>query len=186
ETRSHYDLKATVRDGGHADWQCFCSILIEVGDVNDNPPSFSQASYSVNVPENSPANLLLMKMYASDPDLGLNRKISYSLEGNDKFVIDRDTGILSVTQVLDREKRAMYNLTVKAFDHGSNRLSSSANILVLVSDMNDNPPEFASHTYYTTVMESSNVGSDIVRVLATSRDSGKNAEISYSIIGGNE
>lgn len=53
-------------------------------------------------------------------------------------------------------------------------------------DVNDNPPEFASHTYYTTVMESASLGSDIVRVLATSRDSGKNAEISYSIIGGNE
>lgn len=54
------------------------------------------------------------------------------------------------------------------------------------SDENDNPPEFASHTYYTTVTENANIGTDIVRVLATSRDSGKNAEITYSIIGGNE
>lgn len=52
--------------------------------------------------------------------------------------------------------------------------------------MNDNPPEFASHTYSTTIAESARVGTDVTRVLANSRDIGKNAEITYSIIGGNE
>lgn len=65
-------------------------------------------------------------------------------------------------------------------------LSFTSTLYVYLPDMNDNPPEFASHTYYTTVTESASIGSDIVRVLATSRDSGKNAEITYSIIGGNE
>lgn len=59
-------------------------------------------------------------------------------------------------------------------------------MMILFPDVNDNPPEFASHTYFTTVTESENTGSEIVRVLATSRDSGKNAEITYSVIGGNE
>nr|XP_053631087.1 fat-like cadherin-related tumor suppressor homolog isoform X2 [Cherax quadricarinatus] len=186
ERQSHFLLKATVKDGGNLDWECTCQVEIEVTDVNDNPPIFSMPSYSINVPENSPENLLLLKVHASDPDKGINRKVTYALEGEDIFLIDRQTGILSVIETLDRESRAMYNLTLIATDHGSPSLSSRTNILVLVSDINDNPPEFASHTYFTTVTESANTGSDIVRVLATSRDSGKNAEITYSIIGGNE
>ncbi|XP_064094852.1 fat-like cadherin-related tumor suppressor homolog isoform X3 [Macrobrachium nipponense] len=186
EKQSHYSLKATVKDGDNLDWECSCQLEIDVTDVNDNSPVFSMPSYSVNVPENSPENLLLIKVHASDPDKGVNRKVMYALEGNDIFLLDRQTGILSVTQTLDREKHPMYNLTVIATDHGTPQLSTRTNILVLVSDVNDNPPEFASHTYYTTVTESTSIGSAIVRVLATSRDSGKNAEITYSIIGGNE
>ncbi|XP_042222155.1 fat-like cadherin-related tumor suppressor homolog isoform X3 [Homarus americanus] len=186
ERQSDFMLKATVKDGEKLDWECTCQVEIQVTDVNDNPPIFGMPSYSINVPENSPENLLLLKVHASDPDKGINRKVTYALEGHNIFVMDQQTGILSVTETLDRESRAMYNLTVIATDHGSPKLSSRTNILVLVSDVNDNPPEFASHTYFTTVTESANIGSDIVRVLATSRDSGKNAEITYSIIGGNE
>lgn len=53
-------------------------------------------------------------------------------------------------------------------------------------DVNDNPPEFASRTYYASVPESEHLGFEVVRVLATSKDLGVNAEISYSIVGGNE
>ena len=54
------------------------------------------------------------------------------------------------------------------------------------ADVNDNPPEFASKYYFATIIEGLEVGTDVVRVMATSRDIGRNAEIHYSIIGGNE
>ena len=55
-----------------------------------------------------------------------------------------------------------------------------------IVDVNDNPPEFASKYYFATISEGLEIGTDVVRVMATSRDIGVNAEISYSIIGGNE
>ena len=65
---------------------------------------------------------------------------------------------------------------------------STTNLEVVVLDVNDNPPEFSSKAYFASVEEGVQNGSseDVVRVLATSRDSGVNAEISYSIVGGNE
>ena len=66
---------------------------------------------------------------------------------------------------------------------------STTNLEVVVLDVNDNPPEFSSKAYFASVEEGvhgDEGGSDVVRVLATSRDSGVNAEISYSIVGGNE
>ncbi len=53
-------------------------------------------------------------------------------------------------------------------------------------DVNDNPPEFTSKYYFATVAENVPLGTDVVRVLATSLDSGVNAEISYSIVHGNQ
>ena len=52
--------------------------------------------------------------------------------------------------------------------------------------MNDNPPEFASKYYFATVTEGVLKGTDVVRLLASSRDTGVNAEIRYSISGGNQ
>ena len=63
---------------------------------------------------------------------------------------------------------------------------STTNLEVVVLDVNDNPPEFSSKAYFASVEEGAEGKSDVVRVLATSRDSGVNAEISYSIVGGNE
>ena len=57
---------------------------------------------------------------------------------------------------------------------------------IINADVNDNPPEFLSKYYFATITEGVDVGTDVVRVMAASRDIGVNAEISYSIIGGNE
>ena len=64
------------------------------------------------------------------------------------------------------------------------RLVSTTNLEVVVLDVNDNPPEFSSKAYFASVEEGAGAdggSSDVVRVLATSRDSGVNAEISYRI-----
>jgi protocadherin Fat 1/2/3 len=65
-------------------------------------------------------------------------------------------------------------------------MSSSANIVLLVLDVNDNPPEFERILYSSTVSESLVIGSRVCTVYATSKDTGINAEITYTIVGGNE
>ena len=56
----------------------------------------------------------------------------------------------------------------------------------LSSDVNDNPPEFASKYYFASIREGEPVATEVVGLMASSRDTGVNAEITYSIIGGNE
>lgn len=57
---------------------------------------------------------------------------------------------------------------------------------ILVLDVNDNAPVFQRRDYAVTVPEDVAVGTEVLRILATSADIGPNAEITYSIRSGNE
>lgn len=56
----------------------------------------------------------------------------------------------------------------------------------MVLDVNDNAPVFQRRDYTVTVPEDVAVGTEILRVLATSADIGANAEVTYHIRSGNE
>ncbi|XP_054721928.1 LOW QUALITY PROTEIN: fat-like cadherin-related tumor suppressor homolog [Uloborus diversus] len=188
EQQPRYFLQAHVQDRGHPEWECSSKIEIFLDDVNDNVPQFTQPIFTVAVAEDIPVGSLISKIHAIDKDLGGGRKISYSFVTNPlgQFDINEKTGIVRLKKPLDRETEAGYNLTVQASDHGVPPLSSTVLLSVTVLDVNDNPPEFTNKMMYSTVSESIPVGSEIATVHATSEDIGINAEISYSIIGGDE
>ncbi|XP_068083906.1 fat-like cadherin-related tumor suppressor homolog [Anabrus simplex] len=188
EEQSKYQLTAHVQDRDRPGWECSSQIEILVSDLNDNPPEFSMKVYSATLPEDVEVGTLVTKVHATDRDIGVNRKIKYSFvdSANGHFRIASDSGIITLAKPLDRETRAMYNLSVQATDGGIPRLVKVATVNVLVLDINDNPPEFTSKYYYARVAEINAVGTEIVRVLATSKDTGVNAEVKYSIVGGNE
>lgn len=188
ELKSKYILTAHVQDREHSSWECSSKIELIISDLNDNAPIFSLPYYSVALPEDVEIGTLVTKIHATDADIGINRKIKYSFidSFNNHFKMASDSGIVTLAKPLDREIRAMYNLTVQAVDQGTPILSSVATLIVNVQDINDNPPEFTSKYYFAVVPEIDAVGTEVVRVLATSKDTGVNADIYYSIIGGNE
>ena len=70
------------------------------------------------------------------------------------FGIDSNAGNLHTKIRLDREKRMDYEFEVIAMDNGPIKLAGSANVRVIVDDVNDNFPKFIypsqenqSHTY---------------------------------------
>lgn len=120
---------------------------------------------------------------------GLNRKISYSLinSADGQFSINELSGIIQLEKPLDREVQAVYTLTLKAVDHGlPRRLTAVGTVVVSVLDINDNPPVFEYREYGATVSEDILIGTEVLQVYAASRDIEANAEITYSIISGNE
>ena len=87
---------------------------------------------------------LLTRVSATDPDIGINRKIRYSFvhSARKQFRIDDLSGLVSLAKPLDRERQQSFNLTLKAADLGTPMMSSTAHLVVLVLDVNDNPPIF--------------------------------------------
>lgn len=60
---------------------------------------------------------------------------------------------------------------------GSPRQTGTGTIKVIVDDLNDSPPEFASKEYFTYVMENLPPLSPIITIAASDADVGRNAEI---------
>ena len=187
ERISHFQLRAHAQDAGMPEWECVSEVEIEITDINDNAPKFTQDVFTASLREDTPIGAIATKIHATDSDgLPMNKKVTYDLLNSQEFTIDAETGIVRLIKELDREVQAMYNFTIRAMDQGRPKMSQTANLIVLVLDVNDNPPEFASRMYFASVMEDVVSETDVVRVLATSRDSGVNADITYSIVSGNE
>ena len=54
-------------------------VTVEVSDVNDNAPTFTQSSYTAVVPENAQIDWSVSQVQANDPDEGLGGMVSYSV-----------------------------------------------------------------------------------------------------------
>nr|XP_034195560.1 fat-like cadherin-related tumor suppressor homolog isoform X8 [Osmia lignaria] len=188
ETQAKYSLTAHVQDRDKPSWECSSQLEILISDLNDNPPKFTMQTYSATLPEDVEVGTLVTKVHATDDDIGINRKIRYEFidSADGQFLIAADSGIVTLGKSLDRETKAMYNVTIQALDQGTPQLTSVTSLIVNVQDINDNPPEFASKVYFSKVPEIYAVGTEVARVLATSKDTGVNADVYYSIVGGNE
>ncbi|XP_074530998.1 protocadherin Fat 2 isoform X2 [Halichoeres trimaculatus] len=181
ETKDRYTLRVSATDGK---FEAPVSVEVHVLDINDNSPLCEQLVYTEAVMENSPSSMFVLKVSASDPDVGANGQISYTLHGpdSDKFHLDQRTGELFTLAVLDREREVDYNLVAKATDGGGR--SCQADILLMVQDMNDNPPRFSSSHYEVTVFDNTTIRTPIAVVYATDPDTGINSEVKYSLLAG--
>uniref|UniRef100_A0A8C9QC51 FAT atypical cadherin 1 n=1 Tax=Spermophilus dauricus TaxID=99837 RepID=A0A8C9QC51_SPEDA len=187
EEQAVYNLLVKATDGGGR--FCQANLVLTLEDVNDNAPEFTADPYTITVFENTEPGTLLTRVQATDADAGLNRKISYSLidSADGQFSINELSGIIQLEKPLDRELQAVYTLSLKAVDQGlPRRLTATGTVVVSVLDINDNPPVFEYREYGATVSEDILIGTEVLQVYAASRDIEANAEITYSIISGNE
>lgn len=71
-----------------------------------------------------------------------------------------------------------------ARDKGVPSRHAIAGVRVFLSDVNDNKPVFKPTLYMTSILEATSAGSYVIPVHASDIDTGTNAEIFYSIAGG--
>ncbi|CAK6446154.1 unnamed protein product, partial [Pipistrellus nathusii] len=159
-----------------------------VRDINDHSPEFPEREMTLKIPETSPPGTVFPLKKAQDLDVGRNNIQSYGISPNSHFhVTTHDLGDgrkypeLVLDKELDREEQAQLRLTLTALDGGSPALSGTAQVHILVLDVNDNAPEFAQRLYQVQVPENSPVGSLVVKVSARDLDTGTNGEISYAL-----
>ncbi|KAM4833899.1 cadherin-1 [Thomomys bottae] len=119
-------------------------------------------------------------------------KVFYSItgQGADKppvgvFIIERETGKLKVTEPLDREHISKYVLYSHAVSSNGNAVEDPMEIVITVTDQNDNKPEFTQAVFEGSVMEGTLPGTSVMQVSATDADDDVNtynAAIGYSIL----
>ncbi|XP_064321398.1 cadherin-like protein 26, partial [Phalacrocorax carbo] len=132
---------------------------IRVRDINDNAPEFPKDEYSITIRENHSKDEPVFQVTALDKDEDgtANAQVSYSLsmqiplrEGF-TFNIDPTTGSILLSGCLEYKTANSFKLLIKASDHGTPQLSSTATVNVAVEDANNHPPVFASDNYQLQV-----------------------------------
>ncbi|XP_045854608.1 protocadherin beta-15-like [Meles meles] len=182
ETISSYELEIEASDGGGLSGRC--SVSIEVVDVNDNFPEITISSLTSPIPENSPETEVAL-FRIRDRDTGDNGRMTCSIQDDLPFVLkpsEENFYTLVTNGALDRESQAEYNITITVTDLGTPRLKTQHNLTVTVSDVNDNAPAFSQATYTLRVRENNSPALHIGSVSATDRDSGANAQVTYSLL----
>lgn len=156
-------------------------FTVNVINVNDNPPLFI-GNFDRAIPENLQIGHQIVTVLATDVD---GDPITYSIEGRVSkpyFAINTTTGTITLARSLDREKINVHNLIIIAND---GVFSAIKEVTLNVTDVNDNPPQFAQSVYEVRVVEGSLIGSTLVTVSATDPDLGLNQTINYYIASGN-
>ncbi|CAL8304833.1 unnamed protein product [Arctogadus glacialis] len=155
-------------------------------DVNDNTPAIEVTSFSNTVPEDARIGTTVALISVGDLDSGANGKVICSITEDVPFTLSaslQDNMYALVTKSkLDREQMSRYHVTVVARDAGVPPLSSEKTIRVVVSDVNDNDPEFSLSSYDFYITENNAAGGFVFSVKASDRDEGDNALISYKIL----
>ncbi|KAK7796884.1 hypothetical protein U0070_014619 [Myodes glareolus] len=189
EKQEKYYFTVLAQDNGIPTLMSNATVFVTVLDQNDNSPIFTHNEYNFYVPENLPRHGTVGLITVTDPDYGENSAVTLSiLDVNNQFSIDPQTGVIRPNISFDREKQESYTFYVKAEDGGRVSRSSTAKVTINVVDVNDNKPIFIdppSNYSYEWVPPSTNPGTVIFKVVAIDNDTGINAELRYSIVGGN-
>ncbi|XP_029918434.1 LOW QUALITY PROTEIN: protocadherin alpha-3-like [Myripristis murdjan] len=186
EENQSFEIDIRASDKGSAPLTADKSIFIRIVDVNDNAPEIEVTSFSNAVPENARIGTTVALVNVNDLDSGLNGKVICSLNDNFSFTLtpsmqDRMYSVVTKTS-LDREYQPQYDVTISCKDSGVPAMSSENTISVLVSDVNDNSPEFSAKPYTFYVTENNAAGTPVFSVSAFDRDENENALISYHIL----
>uniref|UniRef100_A0ABM5EUZ1 B-cadherin-like n=1 Tax=Pogona vitticeps TaxID=103695 RepID=A0ABM5EUZ1_9SAUR len=145
----------------------------------------------IRVPENErgpfPKKLVQIK---SNRDK--ETKIFYSITGQGAdtfpegvFIIEKETGWMKVTQPLDRENIDKYHLLSHAVSENGKSVEEPMEIIVTVTDQNDNKPQFTQEVFRGSVLEGATPGTSVMQVSATDADDAietYNGVVAYSIV----
>ncbi|XP_061691628.1 protocadherin alpha-6-like [Syngnathoides biaculeatus] len=192
--REHvYDVTITAKDLGVPPMSATKVINVDVLDVNDNRPLFTESPYTFYVPENNKAGVSLFSVSAADADAGENAAVTYSFQRKSESVtsflnINEVTGDVSALKSLDFEALKSFQFQVSATDGGSPPLSGNVTVKVFILDQNDNAPVIVyplssngSAQGAEEIPRNSKAGDLVTRVRAYDADTGYNGWLLFSL-----
>lgn len=159
-----FKLNVSVSDGVAVN---YTTVYINIADVNDEAPRFSEPVKNIQIYESIPPFTLITNFSAQDLDTNvINKKFSYSLdrksEGSHEFTIDQNGNLYNL-EALDRESKDKYILRIFAIDEGYPPQTGIATLNLELIDVNDNFPVFAE-MYRPVVMENTPPGQFVANI----------------------
>ncbi|XP_072923115.1 uncharacterized protein [Hemitrygon akajei] len=186
ENEKSYELDVQAVDNGSPSITGHSKVLIDLIDMNDNVPKITVTSMSGKVPEDAAPGTVVALIDVTDRDSGANGKVHCDMPVDLPFKVQsflNNHYKVTTTRLLDRETTPTYNIPVTVWDSGSPPLSTNTTIEIVVSDVNDNTPQFSQSSYAVYVMENNVPGASIFALTVFDPDLEQNSYISYSFTG---
>lgn len=192
EIRDSYDVRMTCADLGEPQQTVHKKLKVKVTDENDNAPTFAERAYHIFYAENNVRGSFVVKMNASDADIGGNGAIRYEIQNVDAsenltlLDVDPVLGLVRAQTVFDFETRRVYEFRIIASDHGKPPKSSTVAMFLEILDQNDAKPAFifapgSNASYVFQVAENAGLNAYVGTVNATDADSYPYNQIVFAI-----
>lgn len=187
EAITDFNLTVNAADSGYEEYRQSSSqtFIVNVLDVNDNPPIFTDAPYSGTVAEDRTDGYVFSQVSATDADIGTNKDLEFGLidDFNSTFAINVSSGEVSVEGTLHKATRDQYELEVFVRDGGDPSLNDTTTLNVTVDEVNDNSPYFVNPSEATTLAlaEDTETGYVLLNVSAGDDDSGLAGQVEFSV-----
>ncbi|XP_045887279.1 protocadherin alpha-8-like, partial [Micropterus dolomieu] len=187
ESAESHSLVLTALDGGKPPKSGDIDILVNVLDINDNAPIFTQDVYSVMLNENAPVGTTVIQVNATDLDEGPNGEVVYSFTNSMNkrllklFDINQSTGEIIVKGLIDYEDKDRYEIEIRASDKALAPLATEKSVIIRIVDVNDNAPEIEVTSFSSSIPEDSRPGTTVALISVNDLDSGLNGKVICSI-----
>ncbi|KAM9121424.1 cadherin-like protein 26 [Pangshura tecta] len=168
---------------------------IKIKDINDNAPKFPKEEFNITIKENHPTDEPIFQVTALDKDEKdtANSRVTYSLTTQTpnlkepRFNVDPTSGLIVISGCLDHQTASSFKLLIKARDHGTPQMSSTAAVNIAIEDTNNHLPVFTKENYQWQI-EEDKVGPGVLRLQVEDQDSPNTPawRAKYKIVKGNE
>uniref|UniRef100_A0A914ZVB2 Cadherin domain-containing protein n=1 Tax=Parascaris univalens TaxID=6257 RepID=A0A914ZVB2_PARUN len=159
------------------------SVIVDSAQAADLPPRFESRYYNITIAENAePQRIGILQAY--HPLTGEGNQIVYKIPRSADsgfFTIDANSGVLRSLESFDYEENKFYQFQVLACLEKNQTFCGFCTVTVVISDENDNSPEFEQSSFSVDLPIDTPVGMEIAHLSAFDRDSGSNADISYTL-----
>lgn len=194
ETKDKYRVVIVATDGGDPKKFGMLTVNISVTDINDNPPIFDQTAYNITVRENVTRDTTVLRLSASDKDIGENGRVTYRFSENQLdpkvktlFKIIADTGELKLVENLVYSTDSPYTIIAEAVDNGPQPQASQVFVTVHVIDVGNNRPVIEvnlmgrENSKVVNLSESASPGTFVAFVNVIDKDTGNNGLLECNI-----
>uniref|UniRef100_A0A8D0MPE3 Desmoglein 3 n=1 Tax=Sus scrofa TaxID=9823 RepID=A0A8D0MPE3_PIG len=124
-------------------------------------------------------------------DFQATQKITYRISGigidqppYGIFVVDKNTGEINITAIVDREETPSFQITCRALNALGQDVEKPLILTVKILDINDNPPVFSQSVFMGEIEENSASNSLVMMLNATDADEPNhlNSKIAFKIL----
>ncbi|XP_067899944.1 protocadherin-18-like [Heterodontus francisci] len=199
EKIAQYKLKVIAEDMGTPSFTTVQYLTVQITDENDNAPQFQKRKYELFLTENNSPGVFITLMTATDLDFAENSQVTYTIlesyiSGSSittYLTIDPSIGAIYALRTFDREEINRISFTVQARDGGTPQLATNTTVVLTILDQNDNSPTILKPVLRNGTAEVS-IPSDagpnylVTTIAAIDKDSDQNAELTCSILDGNQ